>query len=100
VNAVGIQVPREFHVVIDDKGDAETPAEPFQLTPLVQTGLARLSLGPVLHHRNTAAQGCPHPLHQVVTLVGNQVDPGNGGLRRRLVDDKANDLLQSLMFCP
>ena len=61
VDTVGFQSERQLHVIVDDEGNAETPAELFQLPALSQTELAPLILGAILKDGNAAAKRAPPP---------------------------------------
>jgi len=76
-DAVGFQRKRQLHVIIDDKGNAEAPAELLQLPSLIQAELTPLILGAILKNGNAATQRPPYPADQVIPLVGNQVDAGD-----------------------
>ncbi len=77
VDTVGLQLKRQLHVIIDDKSNAEAPAELLQLPTLIQTELAPLILGTILKDRNAATQRPPHPADQIIPLIGDQVDAGD-----------------------
>jgi hypothetical protein len=82
MNAIGIQLGGQLHIVINDEGNTETQAELLQLSALRQADIVSLAFGPILKGRNTAAQRRPDPFNQVFTLVRNQVHPG---YRQRLL---------------
>jgi hypothetical protein len=77
VDTVGFQSERQLHVIVDDEGNAETPAELFQLSTLSQTELTALILGTILKDGNAAAKRARHPDDQVIPQVCDQVDAGD-----------------------
>ena len=79
MDAVGIKLFGKPQVIVDNERRTKAGTEPFQLASFRQTLTVLLPLGTVLQGGYPAPQGLSDPAQEVVTLIGNQIDPRNVG---------------------
>ena len=74
MHPVGVQLPGQFHVVVDDEGDCELCAERLQLR--AEAGTCRPGRAPCggTAGRKRPPERFPYPFQKVVPLVRHQVD--------------------------
>jgi hypothetical protein len=80
MDTICVKSKSQLQIVINNEECSLTAAELFQASAFLKTVFQRLVFGAVLQNRDPTAQGQTHPLQQVILLIGDQIDPGNGAI--------------------